>query len=133
MLASTPPRSFRDWVARNARRLSSQPLKNIVDLYGAPVSQSAAYRACRSVGLKGLRSNATRYAKFWSAVNWRLPNTVLASIWEVDYGNLRARRERLRIGPPKWRAVQDASDPVYMAAVAVERVKARRFPHPKPN
>lgn len=77
------------------------------------------------------RLNSSHYDLFWHTTNWMLPDAVLADIWRVDRGNLRARRVRLGIGPPRWRVMKDSANPVFRAALALERVKPARFVGPR--
>ncbi len=78
------------------------------------------------------RSYRSRYIPFWRTINWMLPDSVLAEIWNVDRGNIRARRVRLRRGSPRWRRVRDQFNPVFQAATAVESLKAKKFTGPRP-
>src|SRR3954471_21008812 len=79
-----------------------------------------------------IRLNRTRYSDFWRTIDWSLPDLMLAEIWQVDRANLRARRVRLGAGRPRWRLVKHRQSAVFLAAVARERVKARRFTGPRP-
>jgi hypothetical protein len=78
------------------------------------------------------RRNRTRYEPYWLTLNWRLPDGVLAEIWNVDRGNIRARRIRLGKGPPRWRLRRDHGHPVFLAAIALEKLKSKKFTGPRP-
>jgi hypothetical protein len=78
------------------------------------------------------RPYRTRYGAFWLAINWKLPDQVLADIWQVDRGNIRARRVRLRKGTPRWRQRRDHGHPVFLAAIALEKLKSKKFTGPRP-
>src|SRR5688572_13318459 len=116
-----PSRSvFQRWLSPRQSEFAGRSTKQITSAFGQPISASSAYRGCQELGLRGQRTNRTRYATFWSIINWSLPTSVLARIWNVDYGNLLARRRRLKVRPPRWRADYDASDPVFVAACDLE-------------
>jgi len=82
--------------------------------------------------LQRTRRKHSRYDTFWITVNWKLPDTVLASVWTVDRGNIRARRVRLHKGPPRWRLRRDHGHPVFLAAIALEKLKSKKFTGPRP-
>jgi hypothetical protein len=75
----------------------------------------------------GSRLNRTRYESFWESLNWKLPDGALCEIWNVDRGNIRARRVCLRKGPPRWRPRRDHGHPVFLAAIALEKLKSKQF------
>jgi hypothetical protein len=78
------------------------------------------------------RSYQTRYQTFWQTVNWNLPDGVLGVVWQVDRGNIRARRVRSQKGPPRWWLNRDHGNPVFLAALALEKLKSKKFNSPRP-
>jgi hypothetical protein len=78
------------------------------------------------------RKNRTRYDLFWRTVNWKLPDSVIATVWNTDRGNLHARRVRLRQPLPRWRVREDGEHPVFKAAIHLEKLKAKKFTGAKP-
>jgi hypothetical protein len=132
MQGSAPIGNFSEWL-RNQHMPSSIRLNQIIVPYGRPISTSAAYRACRSLGVKGHRTNKSRYDSFWHGLNWSLPNSILAQIWGIDYGNLRARRIRLGIHPPKWLVRRDAAKQAFQLAIQAEKLKRRYYRGPRPS
>ncbi len=78
------------------------------------------------------RSYQTRYEAFWKTLNWKLPDGVLSDVWQVDRGNVRARRNRLRKGSPRWRQRRDQANPVFLAAISLEKLKSKKFTDPRP-
>ena len=77
--------------------------------------------------LRPTRTYHTAYEAFWSAINWKLPDGILSNVWLTDRGNIRARRARLRKGPPRWRQRRDRGHPVFLAAIALEKLKSKKF------
>src|SRR4051812_44049417 len=124
--------NFRLFVTRNKGELSGTPLREIVSSFGRPIRLATAATVCAQMGLCKQRCNRTRYGPFWNQLNWELPDAMLAAIWCVDRGNLRARRTRLRKRRPRWHLAKHQRDHVFRAAVALERTKARRFTRPRP-
>src|SRR3954447_23064443 len=94
---------FREWVRRNRTLAKKLPLQALVPLSRIRISHSAAYRAAWLEGARGFRRNQTRYAEFWSKLNWQLPDTALSFVWSIDRANLHARRVRLGVGQPLWK------------------------------
>ncbi len=78
------------------------------------------------------RRNRSRFDDFWQSVNWQLPDSTLSQVWQVDRGNLHARRIRLGHPPPRWQVLRDQSNPVFGAAISLEKLKARKFAGAKP-
>src|SRR5689334_14126287 len=96
--ADARQRFFR-WLQKRGKSGVDMPLRALLDLYDAPISVSAAYRVSVRAGLRGRRRNATRYAEFWGAINWNLPDRVLTSVWGVSRQTLRQRRLLTGVGP----------------------------------
>lgn len=94
---------------------------------------SAAYRAAVRVGLLGKRANRSRYDSFWAQVNWRLPDRVLARVWQLDRSNVRARRLRLGVDRPRWRNSYDLRLRSFESALRSEEIKANRFTGQRPD
>ncbi|MGE5609923.1 MAG: hypothetical protein ACM359_11765 [Bacillota bacterium] len=129
----TPVRArFQAWVRDHYKGAIGRTVPELVQLFGGRLSKSAAYRIARSEGLKGLRSNRTRYARFWALVNWELPDTDLARVWRVDRGNLRARRARLGIEPSRWRLPSAYANPRYRRMLGREMRRAAMYRGPRP-
>jgi hypothetical protein len=131
-MACSPSDAFAEWLCRHQSHVSGKRLTEILLIYGRPIHPSSGYRACLKFGLVGHRRNRGRYFQLWAAINWSLPNSTLARIWGLDYGNLRARRIRLGAGEPRWHVHRDGADPVFQAALSLERLKARRYRGARP-
>lgn len=123
---------FRKWVRQRQSLAGTLPLDELIRLSRIRISHSAAYRAALLEGARGHRHNQTRLAKFWLQLNWHLPDTALAVVWGVDRANLRARRVRLRVGKPLWKLPSCTSDHSFLAALRLERTRARRFRGDRP-
>lgn len=124
--------SFRAWLTGHRLLACNFPISALAQLAGVSISASAAYRLAVAEGLRGERFNRTRYAQFWSTVNWQLPDTDLSRIWGVSRQNLRARRARLGVGRPRWRLPGAANDLAYRRAVAREQRRSRSYRGPRP-
>lgn len=105
----------------------------IIALYSGDISMSAAYRVAVTEGMKGNRKYRTKYGRFWSTINWRLPDNTLSVIWGVMRGNIRQRRLRLGVGGAVYSARRDTKDPNYKQEVAKEQRLANSFVGPRPR
>jgi hypothetical protein len=124
---------FRDWLRRNRRTVANVALREVLRRYGGDISLQSAYRIAVVEGLRGHRRNASRYAAFWEALNWDLPDSVLSAVWNVTRGNLRQRRLRLGVGRPKYRVHRHSTSPTFLAVVACEKRIASRFTGLRPH
>jgi hypothetical protein len=124
--------SFRSWLRTYQASTCGLTMAAMLQLFGGKLSRPSAYRIARSEGLKGHRRNRTRYERFWSMLNWKLPDTELARIWRVDRGNLRARRVRLGIKASQWRLPRARRDPRYRDALLRELHHAAAYRGPRP-
>jgi hypothetical protein len=123
---------FRRWLMPRREQVRGMSVPEVMRVFGRPVNWSAAYRVMIEAGLKGNRRNRSRYETFWAALNWHLPDLVLANVWKVDRGNLQKRRTRLNLPAPRWRLHRHAGNPFLEAAIQEEKRKARRFRGPRP-
>ncbi len=124
---------FEWWLKRHRRLAAVTSIPQIVRLYGGAISRSAAYRVAMKQRVRGKRLNQTRYAPFWGIIDWRLPDTVLESIWGVRRGNVRQRRLRLQVVTPSFDARKDAGKPSFTTAVHREKSKASSYTGPRPH
>src|SRR5436190_796025 len=120
-MLSQKSQAFRRWVRRRRRLALIHPLPSLITMSGQVISISSAYRAAVEQGVRGRRRNRSRYDRFWKQINWALPDLVLARIWKTQRQNLRQRRRRLRVGPPRWRLPSADADSAYHRAVQRER------------
>jgi hypothetical protein len=126
-ITSLPARTqFRLWLQTHPAQRKGT-LRKLIDRSGLGVSLSAAYRAARDLGLRGKRRNRSRYDEFWRSLDWRLPDSSLASIWNVARGNIRNRRMLMGIGAPRWQLRRDARDPAFIRASEREQDRARQY------
>jgi hypothetical protein len=132
----TPPptrKAFRKWLRKHRRLARTLTLSAPIHEFGEPISTPAAYRAALAEGLRGRRRYATRFTRFWQSINWSLPDTVLERVWGVARQNLRQRRRRQHVGPPRWRLPDHAGNPEFEAALNREARFAASRRGPRPN
>ncbi len=66
----------------------------------------------------------------WSKVNWALPNTVIAEIWNKAYVTVCNRRSQRGLGKPAWDITfgQNKEDPGLQKAIGEEKIKVDSLP-----
>lgn len=133
IVAKQKRQDFKRWLRKHRRLALSASFPAVVRAHGSGISVAAAYRVAVAVGLRGARRNRTRYARFWTMLNWDLPDGVLSAIWGVAYGNLRQRRVRMGVGAPKFTIRNSASDPTFLDAVRRERRRRSSYTGPRPS
>lgn len=124
---------FRVWLRSHRTSAKNLSIRELVLGYGQTISMAGAYRVAVAEGLRGARSNWTRYERFWARINWDLPDSVLSAVWGVDRGNLRQRRDRINVGPPRFRLPVARSDPHFVRAVFNERLRSKRYHGARPH
>lgn len=128
--------TFRAFAAAHRDDLGGVPVAEAVRRSGVKLSVPTATRLLRAAGVPTYRhpGGATVPSKF-PAVNWELPNQVIADVWGLVYGSVRNERTRRKAPKAKWdvRSRATGADPAYSAAVAAERDRAGgpRVPGPR--
>lgn len=122
---------FQHFLAHHRHLAETATLDELVEQSQIPISKSAAYRVAFFLRVKGERRNQSRYDEFWAKINWGLPDSDIADIWEVDRGNVQSKRRFLavtqpEIARPKWSRLSP-SVPAYKEALRMERNKASKY------
>jgi hypothetical protein len=117
-------------VRANLDRLRGLTMTQAARLLGLTLNaRSTARQYLEEQGV--LRDGVHKYP--WHLMNFRLGNTALAGIWEIDRGIVASYRSRHKIGPPRWNgntypfnsAKQGRNG--YHRVLLEERIKAQAF------
>jgi hypothetical protein len=117
-------------VRSNLHRLRGLTMTQAARLLGMKLNSRSTAR--QYLDQQGVLRDGTRKHP-WHLMNFRLGNTALAGIWEIDRGIVASFRSRQKIGPPRWNGNTYRFDSAkegtngYHRTVFDERTKAQAF------